>query len=135
MAAPIYEYQGVVEKVLDLQTVGANGFRKRSVILTDDTDSFTNYPSHIEFTAKQDRVNLLEPLRNGQRVKVRFAIDSRVWRNAQGVDVYFKDLTILNLEQVGSAEGAGEASAPAAPGVPTPPEMPAAASDPDDLPF
>ena len=36
--AAIYEYTGVVEKVLQLQTF-ASGFTKRDVVMTDDVGS------------------------------------------------------------------------------------------------
>ena len=136
----IYDYVGLVEKILDTQTVG-NGFTKRSLIMTDDVDTYPQFPAHIEFTAKGQRVNLLDSLRAGQRVKLRFAIDSRVWHNPNtNQDVYFKDLTILNAEPVGATvEGAPApaSSVPSAPSSipPVPPPADPVAADPEDLPF
>lgn len=133
--AAIYDYVGVVEKILDTQTVGANGFRKRSIIMTDDVDAYPQYPAHIEFVAKGDRTNLLDTVAPNDRAKLRFAIDSRVWRNPEGKDVYFKDLTVLQLEKIGSnASGAAPAAGSTPPPPPPVPE-PTYSDDPGDMPF
>ena len=72
--AAIYEYTGVVEKVLELQTF-ASGFTKRDLVLGEDVGAETKYPNHIAFTFKKDSTSLLDGVREGQRCKVRFAID------------------------------------------------------------
>ncbi len=95
--AAIYEYTGVVEKVLDLQTF-ASGFTKRDVVLTDDIGMETKWPNHIAFTFKKDSTSLLDGVKPGQRAKIRFAIDGREWTNPQGQVKYFTDLTGLKLE-------------------------------------
>ena len=51
--AAIYEYTGVVEKVLQLQTF-ASGFTKRDVVMTDDVGTESKWPNHIAFTFKKD---------------------------------------------------------------------------------
>lgn len=95
--AAIYEYTGVVEKVLDLQTF-ASGFSKRDVVLTDDVGSESKWPNHIAFTFKKDATSLLNGVTKGQRAKIRFAIDGREWTNPSGQVKYFTDLTGLKLE-------------------------------------
>ena len=95
--AAIYEYTGVVEKVLDLQTF-ASGFTKRDVVLTDDIGQESKWPNHIAFTFKKDSTSLLDGLKPGLRAKIRFAIDGREWTNPQGHVKYFTDLTGLKLE-------------------------------------
>ena len=78
--AAIYEYTGVVEKILPMQTF-SSGFTKRDVVMTDDLDQQTRYPNHIAFTFKKDNTSVLEGVREGQRAKIRFAIDGREWTN------------------------------------------------------
>ena len=96
--AAIYEYTGVVEKVLEPQTF-ASGFVKRDVVLTDDLGSDSKWPNHIAFTFKKDATNLLNGIKNGDRAKIRFAIDGRVWNDPKsGKDRYFTDLTGLKIE-------------------------------------
>ena len=81
--AAIYEYTGVVEKVLQLQTF-ASGFTKRDVVMTDDVGTESKWPNHIAFTFKKDAASMLDTVREGQRAKIRFAIDGREWTNPQG---------------------------------------------------
>ena len=128
--AAIYEYTGVVEKVLDLQTF-ASGFTKRDVVLTDDVGTETKWPNHIAFTFKKDATSLLDGLREGQRAKVRFAIDGRVWNDPKtGKDRYFTDLTGLKVEVL-NGDGTSTEPAPA----PVGPEDFADAGEVDDMPF
>ena len=128
--AAIYEYTGVVEKVLDMQTF-ASGFTKRDVVLTDDVGVETKWPNHIAFTFKKDSTSLLDGVREGQRAKIRFAIDGRVWNDPKtGTDRYFTDLTGLKLEVLNS-DGTSTEPVPA----PADPESFADAGDVDDMPF
>ena len=125
----IYEYTGVVEAVCELQTF-PSGFTKRDLVLTDDNDVQTKYPNHIAFTFKKDNTALLNNVQKGQRAKVRFAIDGRVWHDPKtDKDKYFTDLTALKLEML---NGDGSATEP----VPQPAEAPDIdAGDVEDLPF
>jgi len=95
--AAIYEYTGVVKKVQPTQTFNS-GFTKRELVLTDDIDSTSRFPNVIAFTFKKDNCSLLDSVQEGQRVKVRFAIDGREWTNPQGQVKYFTDLTALKIE-------------------------------------
>jgi len=129
--AALYDYTGKVEVVLEKQTF-ASGFTKQDLVLTDEQPS--NYPNHIAFTFKKDNCALLANVQPGQRAKVRFAIDGRVWQDPKtGKNRYFTDLTALKLEIL---NGDGTSTEP----LPEPAEPPAdvaapAAGDPDDLPF
>ena len=99
--AAIYEYTGVVEKILPVQTF-ASGFTKRDVVLTDDVGQGGQWPNHIAFTFKKDNASVLNSVKEGQRAKIRFAIDGREWTNPQGQVKYFTDLTGLKLEVLNS---------------------------------
>lgn len=127
--AAIYEYTGVVEKVLDTQTF-ASGFSKRDVVMTDDIGTETKYPNHIAFTFKKDAASVLDTVREGQRAKIRFAIDGREWTNPQGQVKYFTDLTGLKLEIL-NADGSSTEPVPA----PAEPDFPDSINDVDDMPF
>ena len=126
--AAIYEYTGVVEKILATQTF-SSGFSKRDIVMTDDVGTETKYPNHIAFTFKKDNANLLDTVKQGQRAKIRFAIDGREWTNPQGQVKYFTDLTGLKLEVLNAD---GTSTEP----VPTPAEPEAIDPGvPDDMPF
>ena len=128
--AAIYEYTGVVEKILDLQTF-ASGFTKRDIVLTDDVGTESKWPNHIAFTFKKDATSILDTVREGQRAKIRFAIDSRAWDDPKsGKTRYFTDLTGLKLEVL-NADGSSTEPVPA----PAEPDFPESAGDVDDMPF
>lgn len=129
--AAIYEYTGVVEKILPLQTF-ASGFTKRDVVLTDDVGQESKWPNHIAFTFKKDNTSVLDTLKEGVRAKIRFAIDGREWTNPQGQVKYFTDLTGLKLEVLnGDGTSTEPVPAPADPGD----DMPADSGELDDMPF
>jgi len=127
--AAIYEYTGVVEKVLATQTF-SSGFSKRDIVMTDDVGTDTKYPNHIAFTFKKDNASVLESVREGQRAKIRFAIDGREWTNPQGQVKYFTDLTGLKLEVL-NADGSSTEPVPA----PAEPDFPEGGDAIDDMPF
>lgn len=128
--AAIYEYTGVVEKVLPTQTF-PSGFSKRDIVLTDDVGQESKYPNHIAFTFKKDNASVLETVKEGSRAKIRFAIDGREWTNQQGQVKYFTDLTGLKIEVLnGDGTSTEPVPAPADPG-----EFPSDANDVDDMPF
>ena len=123
----IYEYTGIVETVCELQAF-PSGFTKQDLVLTDDSDVQSKYPNHIAFSFKKDNTNLLKNVQKGQRAKVRFAIDGRVWQDPKtGKNRYFTDLTALRLELLGSSTEP----------MPDPADVPAdvLAGDTEDLPF
>ena len=130
--AQYYDYEGFVEEVGETQVVGKNGFTKRDVLLGDELNPTSQWPHRIAFTMKKDNCSLLDGVQKGQRTKVRFAIDSRVWNDPKtGKNRFFTDLTALKFEIV---NGDGTSVEP----VPQPPEAPESAGDagdPDDLPF
>ena len=113
MAGNIYEFTGVVEKILPLQTF-ASGFAKRDLVLTDMPGAGGKFPTHLAFSFKRDNIALLDKLRAGDAVRIRFALDGRAWTAKDGTEKYFTDLTALGLEPVGDA-AAPEASLPPPP--------------------
>ena len=119
--AAIYEYTGVIEKVLPTQNF-ASGFSKRDVVMTDDVGSDSKWPNHIAFTFKKDAASVLDTVKEGQRAKIRFAIDGREWTNPQGQVKYFTDLTGLKLEILnGDGSSTEPVPAPAEPDFPEDP--------------
>ena len=127
--AAIYEYTGVVEKILPTQTF-ASGFTKRDIVMTDDVGTESKWPNHIAFTFKKDSASILDTVKEGQRAKIRFAIDGREWTNPQGQVKYFTDLTGLKLEVL-NADGSSTEPVPA----PAEPDFPYDPGAVDDMPF
>ena len=129
--AQFFDYTGVVEEVLPLQTF-SSGFTKREVVLGNDVESPSKYPNPVKFAFKKDNCSLLDGVKKGQRAKIHFAIDGRRWDGPKGTQ-YFVDLTGLKIEIL-NADGSSTEPAPA-PAVPDVPDVPADAGDLDDMPF
>ena len=124
----IFEYTGVVDEVLPVQTF-SSGFTKRDVIIGNDVDSPSKYPNPIKFSFKKDNCSLRDGVRKGQRAKVRFAIDGRRWEGPRGVQ-YFVDLTALKIEVL-NADGSSTEPVPA----PAEPDVAFDAGELDEMPF
>ena len=125
-----YEYKGVVEEVGETKSFGSNGFTKRELVVGNDVDSPNKYPNPVLFTFKKDNCALLDPVKKGDRVNIRFSIDGRRWDGPNGVR-YFTDLTGWKIDVL-NADGTSAEPLPQPAEVP---EIPAESGDPDDLPF
>ena len=100
------------------------------LVVGNDVDSTNKYPNPVLFTFKKDNCALLNSVKKGDRVNIRFSIDGRRWDGPNGVR-YFTDLTGWKIDVINAD---GTATEP----VPQPaeaPEVPADTGDPDDLPF
>ena len=92
------EIQGKVKFIGETQTFGANGFRKREIVLTTEEQ----YPQHIMVEFVQDKTDLLNNYQIGQNVKISINLRGREWVNPQGETKYFNSIQgwrIENLQQ------------------------------------
>ena len=67
------EVQGRVKLIGETQTFGANGFRKREVVVTTEEQ----YPQHIMIEFVQDKTDLLNNFQVGQMVKISINLRGR----------------------------------------------------------
>ena len=123
----LFEFTGVVKKVNEIQRFDS-GFEKQEIVLTDDIGVEVRYPNIMCFVFKKERVSLIQGIREGQRVKIVFAIDGREWTDNYGKVRYFTDLTGIKIEVLSAAEKKEESKPPE-----PPPE--AVPSGSDDIPF
>lgn len=78
---------GNVHVVEETKTYGANGFRKRVVVLEQDNDRFTSYIP-IEFL--KDDCDKLDGLSVGDYVEIEYRLGGRRWqRDAESEVKYF----------------------------------------------
>lgn len=92
------EIQGKVKLIGETQTFGANGFRKREIVITTEEQ----YPQHIMVEFVQDKTDLLNNYQVGQSVKISINLRGREWVNPQGETKYFNSIQgwrIENLQQ------------------------------------
>jgi hypothetical protein len=85
----MFELTGTLKKIFDEQTFGS-GFNKREFVLTTDADRF---PQDIKFETVKDRTVLLNPLKEGDKIKVFFDIRGREWK-----ENYFVNLNAWKIE-------------------------------------
>ena len=89
----MYEFQGMVKKVGDLQKF-ASGFEKQDLVVQEDKDG--SWPNVV---------SKLVGVQSGAHVKVGFVVDGREWTDPKtGKTRYFSDLTALKLDLVGLSE-------------------------------
>ena len=124
------EVQGRIKMVGETQTFGANGFRKREIVITTDEQ----YPQHIMVEFVQDKTDLLNSYKEGQQVKISINLRGREWVNPQGETKYFNSIQGWRIEAL--QEGASGDNLPPVP--PMDAFEPAGdlnEEDHDDLPF
>jgi len=95
----IMEVIGKIKIIGDVQTFGANGFRKRELVVTTDDQ----YPQMIMIEFVQDKCDLLNNYSVGQDVKVSINLRGREWINPQGEAKYFNSIQGWRIENLSQA--------------------------------
>jgi len=88
------EVTGKIKQINPTQTIGANGFRKRELIV----ETSDQYPQFIKIEFNQDKCDLLNEYKDGQNVKVNINLKGREWTNPQGETVYFNTIQGWRIE-------------------------------------
>ncbi|MFC5046328.1 DUF3127 domain-containing protein [Aquimarina hainanensis] len=96
------ELIGKIKHIGPTQTFGANGFRKREVVVTTDEQ----YPQHIMVEFVQDKCDLLDNYKIGDGVKVLINLRGREWVNPQGETKYFNSIQGWRIEDFGTSQAA-----------------------------
>ncbi|WP_340077256.1 DUF3127 domain-containing protein [Leptobacterium sp. I13] len=92
------EIQGKIKFIDETKTYGANGFRKRELVITTEEQ----YPQHILVEFIQEKCDLLDAFEVGQQAKISINLRGREWVNPQGETKYFNSIQgwrIENLQQ------------------------------------
>lgn len=104
------EVEGKIKLITDTKEYGSNGFRKREVVVTTEEQ----YPQHILIEFVQDKTDVLDQYKVGQRVKISINLRGREWVSPQGETKYFNSLNGWRIENL---EGSSPAGAPPIPPV------------------
>ena len=125
------ELQGIIKKLGEVQTF-ASGFQKREMVIVTEEQ----YPQPISIDFLKEKGDLLNSLKEGDKVKVSINIGGREWTSPQGEVKYFNSITGWKIENLASSGGpeptqasGSNAATPAAQGSNVFEE------DEDDLPF
>ena len=97
----MHELSGTVKVILDEQTF-ASGFNKREFVVTDEDDK---YPQDIKFECVKDKVELVNKLSVGEKVKVTFDLRGNEYNGK-----YYVNLAAWKIESLAAASSAGNAS-------------------------
>ena len=100
---------GKIKVIGATETFGANGFKKRELVVTTDTDK---YPQMILIEFTQAKVDLLDKFTIGDSVEVSINIRGREWLNPQGEAKYFNSLQGWRIVKLGGAASAPNDQAP-----------------------
>ena len=98
--------RGIVHHIEDTKTYGQKGFRKRLVVLEQDSSRFTNYVP-VEFI--QDACDTVDELKVGDDVEITYRLSGRKWQKDQNSEVkYFLNAEALSFKVLsGAAAGPG----------------------------
>lgn len=104
------EVEGKIKLITDTKEFGSNGFRKREVVVTTEEQ----YPQHILVEFVQDKTEVLDQYKVGQRVKIGINLRGREWVSPQGETKYFNSLNGWRIENLESSSPAGAPPIPPA---------------------
>jgi hypothetical protein len=97
------EVSGRIRMIDETKAFGANGFRKRELVITTDEQ----YPQHIMIEFTQDKCDLLNTYQVGEPVKVSINLRGREWVNPQGETKYFNSIQGWRIEKASDAPQQG----------------------------
>ncbi|MCO6147224.1 DUF3127 domain-containing protein [Flavobacterium sp. NRK1] len=102
------EVSGRIKMIDETKAFGANGFRKREMVVTTDEQ----YPQHIMIEFTQDKCDLLNNYAVGEPVKVSINLRGREWVNPQGETKYFNSIQGWRIEKMQPEAPQGYQQAP-----------------------
>lgn len=85
-----FETEGVIHKIFDTENK-TDSFKAREFVIKQEG----NYPQFIKFQLTQDRCDLVENYKEGDKVKVSFDLRGREWN-----EKYFTNLNAWRVEAV-----------------------------------
>lgn len=97
----MYELNGSVKEIFEEQTFGS-GFNKREFVVTTED----KFPQEIKFECVKDKVELVNKLKKGDKVKVSFDLRGREWQGK-----YFVNLNAWKIDY-GTGENAAASDEP-----------------------
>lgn len=92
-----YEAQGVIKKIMATNQV-SDKFKKREFILTVIEN---NFEETLKFELKQDKVDMLNNSKVGDKVKVQFNLTGREWLSPKtNQTMYFTTLDVWKIDNI-----------------------------------
>ncbi|CAD0220400.1 DUF3127 domain-containing protein [Chryseobacterium sp. JV274] len=89
------EIQGTIKRIGNPETF-ASGFQKREfVILTTE-----QYPQPINIEVMGDKIDILDPIKEGDNVNVGINIRGREWTSPLGETKYFNSIVAWKIQKL-----------------------------------
>jgi hypothetical protein len=108
MASTRHEYTGVIREIGPIEEVGANKFRKRVIVVCDESDK---YPQEIPFEMVKDKCELADQYKVGQTVTVSYNLRGREYNGRRYLSAQAWAIAHHGEVPAGVAEGAPKAEA------------------------
>lgn len=106
MSQPIV--RGIVYQIDETKSYGQKGFRKRQVVLEQDTSRFTNYVP-VEFI--QDSCDTVDELKLGDDVEIAYRLSGRKWQKDAASEVkYFLSAEALSFKVLSGSASKSKSS-------------------------
>ena len=118
------EVKGKIKLINSTKEFGANGFKKRELVVETSED----YPQNLLIEFVQDKCSVLDNYKNNDNVIISINLRGREWENAEGKIKYFNSLQGWKISK---DNGIQVDETP----VLTPPSHPVLENDGGDLPF
>ena len=85
---------GVICHIGETKEFGTSGFRKREVVLVQESGKYDNY---VPVTFILDKCDEADELSAGSEVTVEYRLNGRKWTSPEGEDKYFVNLEVVNV--------------------------------------
>ncbi|BAV94097.1 DUF3127 domain-containing protein [Ichthyobacterium seriolicida] len=85
---------GTINLMRDVQ-VFESGFRKREIVLATEEQ----YQQHLLIEFTQDRCELLNAYKEGDKITAHINLRGRKWTNPEGKDMYFNSIHCWKIEK------------------------------------
>jgi single-strand DNA-binding protein len=99
----MYELSGTVKEIFEEKTFGS-GFNVREFVVTTEADK---YPQDICLQCVKEKVEMVNKLKTGEKVKVSFDLRGREYQGR-----YFVNLNAWKVESAGAGAGASDEPPP-----------------------
>lgn len=135
----MFELSGTIKVIKPAEQIN-DRFRKREFVIDENSGP---YPQVILFELTQDKCEVLDQFKEGDRVKVSFNVRGREWSGRNNETRYFVSLNAWKIESLDNAASGSPApgaqpehsAVPPAGGAPPHTANDAPAEEEDDLPF
>lgn len=90
------EVEGKLKVIGDTKEYGKNGFQKRIVVVTTEE----KFPQDLSIDFVQDKTDLIDSYKIGDKVKIGINLRGREWVSPQGETKYFNSINGWRIEKV-----------------------------------